>query len=56
VSQVKDAMNGTTILTQSILTRAYNGKLIPTEAELARREGREYEPSDKLLERIKNSK
>jgi hypothetical protein len=26
--------------------------LVPTEAELARAEGREYEPADKLLERI----
>ncbi len=36
----------------SVLKAACEGKLVPTEAELARREGREYEPASKLLERI----
>jgi type I restriction enzyme, S subunit len=40
-------------LSQSILARAFRGELVPTEAELARREGREYEPASVLLERIK---
>jgi type I restriction enzyme S subunit len=40
-------------LTQSILAKAFRGELVPTEAELARREGREYEPASVLLERIK---
>ena len=31
---------------------ACEGKLVPTEAELARSEGRDYEPADRLLERI----
>jgi type I restriction enzyme S subunit len=39
-------------ITQSILARAFRGELVPTEAELARREGREYEPASVLLERI----
>ena len=40
-------------LTQAILARAFRGKLVPTVAELARREGRDYEPASVLLERIR---
>jgi len=36
----------------SVLKAACEGRLVPTEAELARTEGRDYEPADKLLERI----
>ncbi|HYO57347.1 hypothetical protein [Archangium sp.] len=36
----------------SVLKAACEGRLVPTEAELARAEGRDYEPADKLLERI----
>ena len=36
----------------SVLHAAGSGELAPTEAELARAEGREYEPADVLLERI----
>jgi type I restriction enzyme S subunit len=43
-------------LTQSILARAFRGELVPTEAELARREGREYEPASVLVERIKKER
>jgi len=39
-------------LTQAILAKAFRGELVPTEAELARSEGREYEPAGVLLERI----
>lgn len=39
-------------LTQAILRKAFRGELVPTEAELARREGREYEPASVLLDRI----
>jgi len=39
-------------LTQSILARAFRGELVTTEAELARREGRDYEPAFVLLERV----
>ena len=42
-------------LTQAILAKAFRGELVPTEAELARREGRDYEPAAVLLERIKRS-
>lgn len=40
-------------LTQAILNKAFRGELVPTEAELARREGRSYEPASVLLARIK---
>ena len=36
----------------SVLKDACEGRLVPTEAELSRSEGREYEPADVLLERI----
>jgi type I restriction enzyme S subunit len=36
----------------SVLKAACEGRLVPTEAELARSEGRGYEPADKLLEHI----
>lgn len=41
------------ILAQAILGRAFRGELVPTEAELAREEGRNYEPAAMLLERIR---
>ena len=36
----------------SVLKDACEGRLVPTEAELARSEGRDYEPAAALLERI----
>ena len=36
----------------SVLKAACEGKLVPTEAELAQAEGRDYEPASRLLERI----
>jgi hypothetical protein len=33
--------------------KAFRGELVPIEAELARREGRSYEPASALLERIR---
>ena len=36
----------------SVLKDACEGRLVPTEAEMARSEGRDYEPADVLLERI----
>lgn len=36
----------------AVLKAACEGRLVPTEAELARREGRSYEPASVLLERI----
>lgn len=43
-------------LTGSILAKAFRGELVPTEAELARREGRDYEPASVLLERIRKER
>ncbi len=40
-------------LTQAILTKAFRGELVPTEAELARTEGRDYESAEQLLARIR---
>ncbi len=40
-------------LTQAILAKAFRGDLVPTEAELARLEGRSYEPASALLAKIK---
>lgn len=36
----------------SALKAAVEGRLVPTEAELARKEGRDYEPASELLKRI----
>ena len=36
----------------SVLKAAVEGRLVPTEAELARKEGREYEPASVLLDRV----
>lgn len=43
-------------LTESILAKAFRGELVPTEAELAQREGRDYEPASVLLERIRGKR
>lgn len=43
-------------LTQSILAKAFRGELVETEASLARREDRPYEPATVLLERIHHAK
>jgi type I restriction enzyme S subunit len=40
-------------ITQAILAKAFRGELVPTEAELAHREGCTYEPASALLVRIK---
>lgn len=39
-------------LLQAILEKAFAGELVETEADLARREGRDYESASALLERI----
>ena len=36
----------------SVLKAAVEGRLVPTEAELARKEGRDFEPASVLLDRI----
>jgi type I restriction enzyme S subunit len=50
--RVHGAVQRTDRLTQAILAKAFRGELVPTEAELAQRECREYEPASVLLERI----
>ena len=40
-------------LTQVILAKAFRGELVPTEADLAREEGRDYERASALLARIR---
>jgi type I restriction enzyme S subunit len=52
-ARVRAAMARTEQLMQSILAKAFRGELVPTEAEVARREGRGYEPAWVLLERIR---
>lgn len=53
-AEVATAREKTEKMRQSILAQAFSGRLVPTEAELARREGREYEPASVLLERIRS--
>jgi type I restriction enzyme S subunit len=50
---VAEATARTDKLTQAILAKAFRGELVPTEAELARRAGRSYEPASVLLARIR---
>jgi len=40
-------------LTQVMLAKAFRGELVMTEAELARKEGRSYEPASALLTKTK---
>jgi type I restriction enzyme, S subunit len=54
--RVSAAVSHAEKLSQSILAKAFRGELVPTEAELARREGRDYEPASVLLERIKKER
>lgn len=55
-SKVKTVREKTEKLRQSILVKAFSGELVETEAEIARREGRDYETAEVLLERIKAEK
>ncbi len=43
-------------LSQSVLAKAFRGELVMNEAELAKKEGREFESAEMLLERIKKEK
>jgi type I restriction enzyme S subunit len=43
-------------LTPSLLARAFRGDLVPTEAELANQEGRDYESASAFLERIRHDR
>lgn len=52
-AKVAVAREKTEKLRQSVLAKAFSGELVPTEAELARQEGRSYESAEVLLKRIK---
>lgn len=49
---VRAAIMRAEYLPKSILARAFRGELVPTEVELATKEGRNYESASVLLERI----
>jgi type I restriction enzyme S subunit len=51
-ARVAKAREQVDTLTQSILAKAFRGELVPTEAELARAEGRSYESAEELLARL----
>lgn len=50
------ATKGAEKLTQAVLAKAFRGELVPTEAELAEAEGRDYETAEALLERIRRER
>lgn len=52
VSSLESAQRKLKAYRASVLKTAVEGRLVPTEAELAREEGRSYEPAEVLLERI----
>ena len=54
--RVATATARTEKLTQAILAKAFRGELVPTEAELARHEGRAYESASDLLARIQSER
>ncbi|HEX3128993.1 MAG TPA: restriction endonuclease subunit S [Thermoanaerobaculia bacterium] len=53
--RVATAMARAGQLSQAVLDKAFRGDLVPTEAELARLEGRPYEPAWVLLGRVKSA-
>jgi type I restriction enzyme S subunit len=55
-SRLKKAQEQVDRLTPSLLAKAFRGELVPTEAELARRENRSYEPASELLARIQTER
>jgi len=50
--RIEAAKRRTEKVAQSVLAKAFRGALVTTEAELARQQGREYEPASALLQRI----
>src|SRR6202167_3944994 len=55
-TRIAVAATRTEELTQAILAKAFRGELVPTEAELARTEGRAYESASDLLARIQSGR
>ena len=51
--RVEHAAIRATSLPQAILSKAFAGELVPTEADLARAEGRDYETAEQLLEKVR---
>ena len=51
--QLLAATTSTEKLPQAILSKAFSGELVPTEADLARAEGRTYETAEELLARVR---
>lgn len=51
--RVERAATRASNLPQAILSKAFAGELVPTEAEFARAEGRDYEAAELLLERVR---
>jgi type I restriction enzyme, S subunit len=54
-ARVAAATARTDKVTQFILAKAFRGELVPTEADLARQEGRDYEPASELWVRIRDA-
>lgn len=54
--QVNAALTRTGKLPQTILSRAFDGELVPTEAALARAEGRNYKAAEEMLERSRGKR
>lgn len=52
IASLETAERKLTAYRASVLKAAVEGRLVPTEAELARKEGRSYEPANVLLDRI----
>lgn len=52
-ARYETAKGYTNDLKRSILLKAFRGELVPTETELARREGRLYETAEQMLSRIR---
>jgi hypothetical protein len=54
---IRDHLGTATVRTEhlisAVLAKAFAGELVPTEAELARAEGRDYETGEQLLTRIR---
>jgi type I restriction enzyme S subunit len=51
-TRYKEARQRVDHLSQSILAKAFQGELVPTETELAEAEGRAYETAEQLLKRV----
>jgi type I restriction enzyme S subunit len=51
-----DALGRVERVPQAVLAQAFRGELVPTEAELARAEGRDYETADQLLARVRGER